>query len=286
MTAKSELIVPKARDFGWKLKSTDSTFFEVVRNTNDQICVVQQHSLLRGVTTEMIYWWFCHFPNLKVKLIDIPGYEAQIVPAYLLWHPTDHINASLKGKLGVGDTSKVGAKIHIQEVMQFEKHGLQYPVDQELTIFYHAKDGWCMGKSIPLIGKLMVLRIRFKDCYKDGKIIGVKYHYEVVAGSHLKNFIAKRITKKIVGNFGDEFWEAWTTHNAIEVGVFENFLPALFEQRFDLNNLTYSKAMNSVPQGSENPKGFDKAFFDQRVEGYRKSTNAFDYQSNTENLIW
>ncbi|MEM9328889.1 MAG: hypothetical protein AAGA85_24710 [Bacteroidota bacterium] len=282
MSESTHLEVPKAREFGWTLKSTASTYFEVTRNKSNQICVVLEHSLLRGVTSEMIYWWFRHFPNLEVKLIDIPGYEGQNVPAYYLWHPSDHISARLKGKLGPGGTSRAGAKIQIQEVMQYEKYGTKFPVDQALEIFYHESDGWCMGKNIPLIGPMMVLRISFKDVFEDGKIIGVHYHYEVVAGSHKQNFLAKKITHKIVGNFGPDFWEAWLTHNAIEVGVFENFLPALYEQRHDLTNLSYSRDMNPMVSGTQDQQGFDKALFDERVKGYKESTNGFSYQQGTE----
>ncbi|MEL7004824.1 MAG: hypothetical protein AAFN93_19110, partial [Bacteroidota bacterium] len=258
-------------------------YFEVVKNKSNQICVVLEHSLLRGVTTEMIYWWFHHFPGLKVKLIDIPGYEEQQVPGYLLWHPSDHISAQLKGKMGPGGTAQAGARIHIKEVMQYEKYHFKYPVDQELNILYHEQDGWCMAKTVPFIGPMMSLRISFKDVYEGDKIIGVHYHYEVVAGSHKRNFLAKSITKKIIGNFGTEFWEAWLTHNTIEVGVFENFLPALFEQRHDLNNLTYSKNMNKITESHGEQIGFSRTLFEERVKGYKASVNAFDYQRGTEN---
>jgi len=281
MTQSQELNVPKARDFGWELKPTSSTYFEVLRNRSNQICVVLEHSLLRGVTTEMIYWWFTHFPNLRVKLTDTPGYEGQKVPAYLLWHPSDHVSAELKGKLGPMGMARAGAKIHIKETMQYEKYRLKYPVDQELTIYYCEKDGWGMGKSVPLIGPMMCLRISFKDVYEGNKIIGVHYHYEVVAGSHKQNIVAKKITQKVVGNFGTEFWEAWLTHNTIEVGVFENFLPVLYDQRYDLNNLTYSGRMNPVTESPSEQRGFSKTLFEQRVQGYKESTNAFEYQGAT-----
>lgn len=282
MSQAQKFNIPKARDFGWELKPMSSIYYKVLRNKSNQICVVLEHSLLRGVTTEMIYWWFKHFPKLSVKLLDISGYEGQKVPGYLLWHPSDHVSAQLKGKLGPKGTSRAGAKIHIKEVMQYEKYEQKYPVDQELTIYYCEKDGWCMGKSIPLIGPMMSLRISFKDVYQENKIIGVHYHYEVVAGSHKQNFIAQKITKKVVGNFGTEFWDAWLTHNTIEVGVFENFLPTLFEQRYDMDNLTYSRTMNPIMESPAELKGFDKELFEERVNGYEQSTNAFEYQAGAQ----
>jgi len=275
-----KLIVPKERKFGWQLKPVSSVYWGQVRNKTGQLCVVLEHSLLRGVTSAMIAWWFKHFPNLKVRLDDVEGYENQRVPAYYLWHPSDHVSAQLSGKLGPNQTSQSGAKIKIQETMQYKKYGLKYPVDNELTIFYCEEDGWGMGKQLPFIGTLIFLRISFKDVYQNGKIIGVHYHYEVVAGTHKQHLIAKMINNKVVGGFTSEFWEAWITHNTIEVGVFENFLPALYEQRHDLNNLHYSKSMNPITQehSSQVQTGYDKALFEKRLKGYQESENAFHYQ--------
>ena len=126
------LDMPIERKYGWQLKPTSSTYFEVVRTPNGQLCVVLNHSLLRGCTSEMIHWWFLHFPSLKVKLLDTEGYENSTVPAYLLWHPSDHYGASLKGRLGPGSTSRAGASIHIQEAMQFLSYGWTLPVDHPL----------------------------------------------------------------------------------------------------------------------------------------------------------
>ena len=275
-----KLSMPQERKFGWELKPASSVHWGQVKNKSGQLCVVLEHSLLRGVTSEMIAWWFKNFPNLRITLNDVKGYEGKKVPAYLLWHPFDHINAQLKGKLGENNTARAGAKIHIQETMQYNKYGFKYPVNQELEIFYCENDGWGMGKKIPLIGTMIFLRISYKDVYEDGKIIGVHYHYEVVAGTNKQNIIAKALNKKIVGGYTAEFWEAWITHNTIEVGVFENFLPALYSQRNDLDNLQYAKSMNPITQDmvSQDQKGYDNNLLGERLKGYELSENAFNYQ--------
>jgi len=275
------LRMPKERKFGWKLKSISSINWGVVQNKTGQNCAILEHSLLRGVTSEMIAWWFRNFANLRVTLNDVEGYEGKKVPAYLLWHPSDHVNAQFKGNLGENNTARAGAKIHIQETMQYNKYDFKYPVNKELEIFYCENDGWGMGMKIPFIGTMMFLRISYKDVYKDGKIVGVHYHYEVVAGTNKQNFIAKAINKKVIGGYDSEFWEAWITHNTIEVGVFENFLPALYSQRNDLDNLHYSKSMNPITHeiASQDQEGFDKYLFEERLKGYKLSENAFDYQN-------
>lgn len=282
-----KLHMPQERKFEWELKPVSSVYWGQVKNKSGQLCVVLEHSLLRGLTSEMIAWWFKNFANLSVTLHDIEGYEGKKVPAYFLWHPSDHISAQFKGSLGENHTARAGAKIQIQETMQYKKHGFKYPVNEELEIFYCEHDGWGMGKKIPLLGTMIFLRISYKDVYQKGKIIGVQYHYEVVAGTNKKNLITQAINRKIVGGYSSEFWEAWITHNTIEVGVFENFLPALYSQRNNLDNLAYAKSMNPITQdmAAQDQKGFDKNLLEERLKGYEQSDNAFDYQNGIGSSI-
>ena len=273
------LDMPIERKYGWQLKPTSSTYFEIVRKPNGQFCVVLNHSLLRGCTSEMIHWWFLHFPSLKVRLLDTEGYENSTVPAYLLWHPSDHYGASLKGRLGPGSTSRAGASIHIQEAMQFLTYGWKYPVDNQLKIFYCDTDGWAMGRAAPFLGKAMVLRIHFRDVREAGRIVGVHYHYEIVIGVGGNHPIAKFINSKITGHFSPEFFQAWHLHNTIEVGTFENFLPALYAQRSDLKSLTYSKDMNSISESEPPQSGHDRTLFRERVQGYKDATNVHGFQA-------
>lgn len=124
--------MPPAREFGWRLKPTESSHFAIHQRDNGQFCVVLNHALLRGVHSEMLRWWFANFTTLNVRLTDVPGYEGAKVPAYHLWHPIDHYAAQLSGKLGPGGTSCVGATITIREAMQYDKYGWKYPVDSSL----------------------------------------------------------------------------------------------------------------------------------------------------------
>ncbi|MEM7183847.1 MAG: hypothetical protein AAF518_23285 [Spirochaetota bacterium] len=274
----TELKMPMERRFGWKLKQNSSTHFGIHQKPNGQFCVVLNHSLIQGCTSEMIHWWFLNFPNLRVKLKDIEGYENTSVQGYLLWHPSDHHSVSLHGNLGSGNTAQPGAKIHIRESMQYTKYGWKYPVDNKLKIFYCEPDGWAMGKEIPIFGKAMVLRIHYKDIYQGSRIVGVHYHYEIVIGVGGENPIAKIINKKISSNFSPEFFEAWQLHNAIEVGTFENFLPALYQQRNKLDSLVFSKSMNCTTDAENNLTGYDKALFEERLKGYQNASNAHQYQ--------
>lgn len=275
----SEMQMPPARDFGWELKPTSSTHFEIDRRDNGQFTVVLNHALLRGVTAEMIHWWFLHFPALKVRLTDTPGYEGQTVPAYLLWHPSDHVDATLSGSLGPGGTSRAGARIHIREAMQYLTHGLRFPVDSALTIFYCAGDGWAMGKKLPLLGPAMCLRIHFRDVVEAGRQIGVHYHYEIVIGLSGRDPLSRVINRKLTGHYPPEFFEAWHLHNTIEVGVFENFLPALYAQRNAQGQIKFTHEMDAAPGSPAHQAGHDPDLFRRRAEGFRAASDPYRHQA-------
>ena len=209
---------------------------------------------------------------------DVPGYEGKQVPGYWLWHPVDHLSAQLSGDLGPGSVAKAGCSIHIREAMQFDRYGWKYPVDAKMKVFYVGPDGWAMGKALPLIGPVMVLRINFKDVFDDGQHVGVHYHYEVVIGATGNNPVARIINNRITGEYGPEFFAAWQRHNVIEVGTFENFLPALFAQKDDLSSLEYARDMNPKLESPDTQNGYDRALFESRLSGYMKTDAPHEFQ--------
>ena len=274
----SDLKMPAERKMGWNLKPKSSSHFNIHSRENGQFCVVLNHAVLRGVRAEMIHWWFLNFANLKVRLTNVQDYENELVPAYWLWHPIDHLSATLTGNLGPGDTATTGCKIQIREAMQYDTYGWKYPVDTELKVFYVGDDGWAMGKALPVFGPVMMLRIHFKDVFEDSVHVGVHYHYEVVIGVSGNGFFSRLINKKIAGHFGTEFFSAWQRHNVIEVGTFENFLPALFNQRHDLSQLAYSPDMDPVKDHEETQAGYSQELFDKRLEGFLEAIDPYKYQ--------
>lgn len=274
----TNLQMPPARDFGWSLKPVSSSHFEIHQKDNGQFCVVLNHALLRGVSAEMIHWWFLNFTRLRVRLTDVPGYEGQQVPGYWLWHPVDHLSAELSGALGPGGVAQTGCSIHIREAMQYDRYGWKYPVDSKLKVLYVGSDGWAMGKVLPLFGPVMMLRIHFKDVLEDGQHVGVHYHYEVVIGATGNNPVARFINRRITGEYGPEFFAAWQRHNVIEVGTFENFLPALFAQNLTGSPLEYTREMNPDLPSPDTQQGYDKALFDSRLNGYRNTDAPYAFQ--------
>jgi len=100
--------LPKKREFGWALKPLSSAKTSVNVMENGQIEVLIEHEVIKGVTTEMLEWWFVHF--IKLKVIK----EGVTYPAYFLWHPYDHIAVSSDG----GAIMRAGDGVRIQECFQ------------------------------------------------------------------------------------------------------------------------------------------------------------------------
>lgn len=221
---------PSRRKFGWALKEDlTASVFHLERKANGQLAIMLHHPTIRGgCTCEMLYWWFQHFANLKVRLLNVEGWEDEVVSAYFLWHPTDHIAATLPH----GGLWTPGDKLCIQEMLQYDVHGASFYVNDELELYHllpGSGGGQSMGKALPLLGPLIRTRIQWKDVPE-----GVAYHYEIAIGQANPNPVQRFIVDKIAGKFNEDFMGAWHRHNLMEVGCFENFLPALFYQRAKL----------------------------------------------------
>ena len=61
---------PAFREFGWTLKEKEGTTFDCqYHSKTGQFVIIANFPLIRGITCEMIYWWFTYLPNLKVKMV-------------------------------------------------------------------------------------------------------------------------------------------------------------------------------------------------------------------------
>ena len=99
--------MPEIRPFSWTLKQLESAHTEVNLLSTGQTELIIKHDLIKGVTTDMLLWWFENFARLSVTI------SGTTYPAYHLWHPKDHIMVRIqKEKLHQGDT------LHIHECFQ------------------------------------------------------------------------------------------------------------------------------------------------------------------------
>lgn len=126
--------------------------------------------------------------------------------------------------------------IVIKEAMQADVYGTKYLVDGSMKVWYlrngskgSDNGGQGMGKVLPFIGQVAASRISWRDSPE-----GVEYHYEVAVGQNKPNLLVGLLQQAITGKFTTDMCRVWRRHNTIEVGCFENFLPAIFAQRLDV----------------------------------------------------
>jgi hypothetical protein len=160
-----------------------------------------EHELLRGVTPEMLVWWFHTFPSSRLE------WNGQLVEMYRVWHPRDHIRCGVVPTLldrppGVSK----GAKVIIIERLGPKVTRTRARVAQ-------------MDET----GLRLVVR-------KLGIKVGDLHHtFERTAeGTLYRSELVDALARWRL--FPPEVGEAWLKHNVEEVGNFQFFLPRLYEQ--------------------------------------------------------
>jgi hypothetical protein len=76
--------LPPPRPILWPLRPAESAEHQIT-NDGSQLIITITHAPLRGVTAEMLQWWFRHVAGTM-------SYAGGIWPRYLVWHPLDHVS--------------------------------------------------------------------------------------------------------------------------------------------------------------------------------------------------
>lgn len=206
------LPLPPPRDFGWRLKPLESARTSVVRLADGRLELRINHSPIRGVTAAMLAWWF--------QVLDGEAtYRGRTLPAYLLWHPLDHV--ALRTFRARPERVAPGDRIHIQEMFARDP---RFAVDNVVTI--HRWDEGGIGFHVDRMG----LRVFELDHVFEDAPAGTDYRSCLRIGSGVG--LLKPLVNRIAGRrFSDEMARVWLRHNVEEVGCFEEFLPELFAER-------------------------------------------------------
>jgi hypothetical protein len=171
------------------------------------------HELIRGVTPEMLVWWFRSFPYASLLWND------KLVSMYRVWHPRDHVRVRIMRRpLDRSPGVSRGAKIAIYERIGPEVTRTVARVRQ-------------MDES----GLVLVVRrfgVRVAELRHTFTAVpeGTLYRSRLVVGStapvvgRLVNSLAR---KRL---FTPELAHAWIKHNVEEVGNFQFFLPKLYAE--------------------------------------------------------
>ncbi|MBI1736967.1 MAG: hypothetical protein HYR51_17495 [Candidatus Rokubacteria bacterium] len=204
-----------ALDVPWTMKPLDSAETSVERLADRRLRFSIRHDVLRGVTPAMLVWWF----NNIAGDMDLGG---RPVPRYRVWHPRDHVLLEYVRKARDGRNFGPGARVHIVEFLGGRP---EYKVDILSTIEFLDETG--LAHSDRITG-LEVARLDYRFTPVDG---GTLYRNSLTVGSPgpaAVRFLVNRFVRPRL--FPEEMGEAWLRHNVEEVGNFEYFLPALYQQ--------------------------------------------------------
>ncbi len=181
-----------------------------LRHDRGRLVLTIEHQTLRGITPEMLLWWFQHIDGT----LTVDGVAH---PRYLLWHPVDHIRWELASPDPAGGA---GAGAHFRIVEAFGGNPDFYVDSVELVEKLDLE-------GISLVRRELgreVFRLEHRWAAVPG---GSSYRSRMVVGATgavLAPLVNAVVRPRI---FPDEMGRAWLVHNVEEVGLLEGLLPAL-----------------------------------------------------------
>lgn len=179
-----------------------------------QLVLTIEHDTVRGVTPEMLRWWF-------ETLGQTMDFEGQTYPRYLLWHPRDHIHWALAAKSPAGGTGQ-GARFRIVEA--FAANPAFY-VDSTEYVERLDVGGISLVRRV---AGVEVFRLEHRFGRADG---GASYQSRMTVGvaAGPTRWPFNHLIRPQV--FADQMGTAWLTHNVEEVSMLESLLPPLYASR-------------------------------------------------------
>ena len=201
---------PEPLPIPWLQKPMDSAKSGFERLPDGRLKFWIEHEVIRGVTPEMLVWWFSHLEGD----VDINGVRYN---RYRVWHPRDHVLNHYAKRLPDGSVGP-GAVIHIVEMLGGNP---DYTVDVFSVIEKLDEEGF---RHVPHVHGI---RVGVMDYSFERAAGGTLYRNSLTIG--FKGLLGRFINPLIRRFVMDEKrGRAWILHNIEEVGNFESFLPRLF----------------------------------------------------------
>jgi hypothetical protein len=159
----------------------------------------------------MIVWWFANLEGT----IEFGGRRYS---RYRFWHPGDHVHASVHSRRPDG-TVGPGASLRLIEVLG---RNPKFLVDTITHIERLDEGGYIHNPEVH--GRTGLARMEYRF---ELRATGTLYENSLTIGSPAPWY---RLVKPLVSRFAfsPDHGRAWLRHNVEEVGMFENFLPALY----------------------------------------------------------
>lgn len=242
-----QLKVPAPLPRPWPLKPLSSAATRLSRLPDGRLELTIKHDLIRGVTREMLAWWFCRIDGTM-------EYQGQTVPRYRVWHPRDHIFYQDVTTAADG-TGSAGTRRRIVEAFGGNPNYLVNIIDRvvkldETGILLSTEQaGISLG---PWHSPLLPLGMEVSTLQHDfiTAPMGTRYESRMLIGRDTlfgRLFLNRSVLPWLV--ISDDMARAWLRHNVEEVGNFERFLPALYDRWLEGGEaLASSAAALAVPR--------------------------------------
>lgn len=195
------------------LRTLESARTTVQTLPGHRVRLTIDHQPLAGVTPAMLLWWFRHIG-------DGITYAGAETPAYLAWHPLDHIRWEL-ARPAPGGGAGEGARFRIVEAFGRRE---DFYVDSTETVEKLDETGIRLVRRLGGV-PIFQLEHTWAACEVGTHYVSVM---DLGARSPLMTPVNRHLTSRV---FPEAMGRAWLVHNIEEVGVLEHLLPSLLEQR-------------------------------------------------------
>jgi hypothetical protein len=222
-------VIGPPRPHFWDYPKLEEATYSSEILSDGKLLIQIRHPLLKGVTPEMISWWY---KNLASGKYSIQGVKYEF---YHLFHLTEHgkttvVKAATDGSAGMGK----GATIYRQERFgKFLSKG--YGRVEEFS-----QNGFVVT---PIMGPLDLGRIEHQFISKEK---GTYYTVRTVLGSDLP--IIGSVINFYIRNcpFRPEIVQEWIRHQVEEVGSLVNYLPQIYSQQISYRQTKKTESANLV----------------------------------------
>jgi hypothetical protein len=193
------------------MKPMRSARTAIRRLTHGSFELTIEHELVRGVTPEMLEWWFRHLGEAMI-------YQGQEYPRYLVWHPIDHIHWELAQPDAQGGAG-VGSYFRIVEAFGGDMNKLIDSAEEVVKLD---------PTGIKLVRRVLGTEIFSLEHWFEPAEGGTRYRsrMQVGAESALGLYVFNPLLQRFA--FTANMGYSWLKHNVEEVGNFEFFLPELY----------------------------------------------------------
>lgn len=209
---KFEMDAPRPKF--WSYPDVSEARYETKITEDGKLWIELHHPFLKGVTPEMISWWYRNLASGKAVI------EGKEYTFYHLFHLSEHgktkvIKPATDGSEGMG----VGAVVYRQEWFG------PYLSKGQGRVESFDNSGYVVT---PIMGPLNFGRMEHIFVAKDG---GTEYTVKTLLGSDapiIGGILSYYIRTK---QFPPEMVKEWIRHQVEEVGSLAHFLPKLYQER-------------------------------------------------------